>query len=41
MFVDADGDRFPDYMEPFLRTFVYYADLDGDGEIDAFDYGWW
>ena len=36
-FVDGDGDRFPDYMEAYFLTFERYADIDGDGDPNAYD----
>ena len=37
LFVDGDGDRFPDYMEAYFLTFERYADIDGDGFLNAYD----
>ena len=36
-FVDGDEDRFPDYMEAYFLTFERYADIDGDGNTNAYD----
>ena len=37
MIVDGDGDQFPDYMKPFFFTFDVYADIDSDGNTNAYD----